>query len=379
MRKSAYLIALLLFVLAFMGCSKLQSDVTSFSEKVKEKFQAKKKETVTASHLNLRKGPSTQSPTLSVFRQGDQLEIYHISGKWAKVQTYDGSEGWVYARYITGFEDLFTEKQDATETQQSTRKSKTKQPIPPESPAVEQEVVSDDDTAWHTKEISDPDASASEKPFSLPENSEVNTPPDERDAVSQPGSGAQIEPAKSPTLPELEPGEDAQGKIISILSSQSPAGDGRQFVFSHPAGLFSLRMPAGWDNNIENQNYFEKYIFTDPAQDLEIWVVHTPAEDYSEGEFYRDLASLQMERSGARTEISPSTRRKADSGLEWLYGKVEIKSEPIRTHEYWIKEHNGRIWAITEVYPQTKTETASKKLFEIRHSFAFGEKSHPNQ
>ena len=54
--------------------------------------------------------------------------------------------------------------------------------------------------------------------------------------------------------------------------------------------------------------------------------------------------------------------------------KVEIKSEPVKTHEYWIKEHDGRLWAITEVYNQTAAEAASKKLFEIRRSFAFGPK-----
>ena len=59
---------------------------------------------------------------------------------------------------------------------------------------------------------------------------------------------------------------------------------------------------------------------------MEVWVVYTSSEDYSEDEFYRDLASLLMERSGARTVVSPSTRQKADTGSEWLYGKVEVKS-----------------------------------------------------
>ena len=86
-----------------------------------------------------------------------------------------------------------------------------------------------------------------------------------------------------------------------------------------------------------------------------------------------------MERSGDPTEISPSTRQKADSGPEWLYGKVEIKSEPLKIYKYWIKEHDGRLWAITEVYPQTRTEKASKKLFEIRRSFSFGAKPDQNQ
>jgi hypothetical protein len=86
-----------------------------------------------------------------------------------------------------------------------------------------------------------------------------------------------------------------------------------------------------------------------------------------------------MERSGARTEISPSTLRKAESGIEWLYGKVEIKSEPLKIHEYWIKEHGDRLWAVVEVYSQTVPETASKRLSAIRRSFSFGTETDPNQ
>jgi hypothetical protein len=244
---SAYLIALLLFVLAFMGCSKLESNVTSFSEKVKEKFHAKKKETVTASRLNLRKEPSTQSHAFSVLRKGDELEVYHLTGKWAKVKTSDGREGWVYARYITGFEDLFTEKQHLTETKNSTHESKAWQPTPSDAATVEQKVKS----GQHT-------------------------------------TGNQAE-------------------------------EGSTYVFSHPEKLFSLRVPVDWDNNTDHQDYFEKHIFKDPLQEIEIWVVYTSTEDYSADEFYRDLAYLVMVRSGDPSVISTSTSQKAVSGPEWLY------------------------------------------------------------
>jgi len=379
-RTSIYIIVLLLSVLILMSCSNLQSGVGSFSEKVKETFHIRKKATVTVSRLNLRKEPSTKSRVLSVLRKGDELEIHRLSGKWAKVKTSDEREGWVYVRYITGFEELFAEKQHTTETQKSTRKSKTKQPIPPEAAAVEQEVVSGHETALHTKEIQDTDESSSKKPPYLPvKRSGVNTPPDDRDAVCQPGPASEIETAEIPKLPVPKSSEDAEEETTSIQRSESPIGEGGQFVFSHPEGLFSLQLPLGWDNNKDNQDYFEKYIFKDPSQEMDIWVVHTSSEDYSEDEFYRDLASLLMELSGARTEISPSTRQKADSGLEWLYGKVEIKSEPLKIHEYWIKEHGGQLWAVVEVYPQTVSETASKRLSAIRRSLSFGTKFDPNQ
>ena len=145
-KKSTYLIVLLLSVLVLVSCSNLQSSVTSFSEKVKETFHTGEIETVTASHLNMRKEPSTQSRVLSVLRKGDELEVLHLSGKWAKVKVSDEREGWVYVRYITGFEELFSEKQQTTETQKPTSKSETQQATPPGATAVEQEVVSADIT-----------------------------------------------------------------------------------------------------------------------------------------------------------------------------------------------------------------------------------------
>lgn len=379
-KTSIYIIAFLLSVLVLVSCSKFQSGVTSFSEKVKETFHIRKKTTVTASHLNLRKDPSTQSRVLGVLRKGDELEVHRLSGKWANVKTSDEKEGWVYVRYITGFEELFAEKQHTTETQKSIPKSKTHQAMPPGEAAAEQDVASSDKTDRYAKETQETEKSTSKNPPSLPvERSGVNTPSDDLNTSGQPDPAAEIETAKIPTSPVYESSEDIKGKTTSIQGSESPMGEDGQFIFSHPGGLFSLQLPMGWDNNKDNRNYFEKHIFKDPSQEMGIWVVLTSSEDYSGDEFYRDLASLLMERSGACTEISPSTLRKAESGLEWLYGKVEIKSEPLRIHEYWIKEHGGRLWAVVEVYPQTVSETASKRLSAIRRSFSFGTEPDPNQ
>jgi len=308
------------------------------------------------------------------------LEIHRLSGKWAKVKTSDEREGWVYVRYITGFEELFAEKQHTTETQKSTSKSETQQATSPGETTKEKGMISDDRTDRYTKKTQEPNEATSKKPPSLPvKRSGVNTPPDDRDAAGQPDPAPEIKTDEIPTSPVSVSSEDAEGKITSIQRSESPTDESGHFVFSHPQGLFSLQVPMGWDNNKENQDYFEKHIFKDPSKAMGIWVVHTSSEDYSGDEFYRDLASFLMERSGARTEISPSTLRKAESGLEWLYGKVEIKSEPLRIHEYWIKEHDGRLWAVVEVYPQTVSETASKRLSAIRRSFSFGTKFDPNQ
>ena len=77
-RTSIYIIALLLSVFILMSCSKLQSGVGSFSEKVKETFHIKKKATVTVSRLNLRKEPSTQSRALRVHSKITLHSCYRI-------------------------------------------------------------------------------------------------------------------------------------------------------------------------------------------------------------------------------------------------------------------------------------------------------------
>jgi hypothetical protein len=308
------------------------------------------------------------------------LEVDRLSGKWAKVKTSDDREGWVYGRYITGFEALFTEKQHTTETQKSTSKSETQQAQSPTDTPVKQEMASSHRKNQYTKETQRPDASTAKTPSALPAtHSDENNPPDNRDAPAQEAPVTEIETAEIPASPVSESSGVSEEETASIQRGKSTMGKGVSFVFSHPQGLFSLQLPIGWDNRKDSQGYFEKYIFEDPSREMGIRVVHTSSEDYSGDEFYRDLASLLMERSGARTEISPSSLRKAESGIEWMYGKVEINSEPLKIHEYWIKEHGGQLWAVVEVYAQTGNETAPKRLSAIRHSFSFGTKLDPNQ
>ena len=378
-RALLYIIAFVLSVLVLVSCSQLQSGVTSFSEKVKETFHLKKKTKVTSSHLNLRKEPSTRSRVLGVLRKGDELEVDRLSGKWAKVKTSDDREGWVYVRYITGFEELFTEKQQTTETQKSTSKSETQQAQSPTKTPVKQEMASDHRKDQYTKKTLGSDGSTAPPPSLPVPRSDVNTPPDDQYAADHQAPVTEIKTAEIPASPVSESSGVAEGETASIQKDKSTMGEGGQFVLSHPQGLFSLQLPMGWENSKDRQGYFEKYIFTDPSREMGIRVVHTSSEDYSGDEFYRDLASVLMERSGARTEISPSTLRKTESGLEWLYEKVIINSEPLIIHEYWIRKHGGQLWAVVEVYAQTGNETAPKRLSAIRHSFSFGTKLDPNQ
>lgn len=343
-KASTHAAVLLLSGLVLISCAELESGVATFSDKVKDTFHVTKKATVTASRLNLRQKPSTQSRVLSVLRKGEKLEVFQLYGKWAEVKTSDEREGWVYTRYITGFEELFAEKQQTTEAQKSVSKPETR-------PAI----------------------SSSKPPSALDEKrSGVGTPPDDRHAAGNQEPAADIKAAESEPSPTLKSHEETEGKTASIQMGERPIDQGGQFVFSEPEGLFSLKLPMGWHHRKGRQDYFEKYIFEDPTAAMGVWVVHTSSEDYSEDEFYRDLASLLMERSGGLTEISPLTPRKVGAGLEWSYGKVEIESEPSKIHEYWIKAYGMRLWAVVEVYPQTANEAAIENLSAIRRSFNKG-------
>lgn len=56
--------------------------------------------TTTRTALNMREGPSTSNPTVSVLRPDEKVEVLERSGSWARVQRTDGASGWVYASYL---------------------------------------------------------------------------------------------------------------------------------------------------------------------------------------------------------------------------------------------------------------------------------------
>ncbi len=56
-------------------------------------------QSVTLDHLNLRNGPSTDNPILTVIPYNTQVTVLGYEGAWAHV-IYDGVEGWVYGAYL---------------------------------------------------------------------------------------------------------------------------------------------------------------------------------------------------------------------------------------------------------------------------------------
>lgn len=56
--------------------------------------------TVTASTLRVRKGPSTEYGVETRVHEGDILSVLEVDGNWFKVETEDGSVGYVYKTYV---------------------------------------------------------------------------------------------------------------------------------------------------------------------------------------------------------------------------------------------------------------------------------------
>ncbi|MGL5506374.1 MAG: SH3 domain-containing protein [Paraclostridium sp.] len=72
------------------------------AEKVEKKVEEKKaveREIVTASSLNVRKGPSTEDEILSSVTEGTVVEVLETKDGWNKVKLSEEEEGWVSADY----------------------------------------------------------------------------------------------------------------------------------------------------------------------------------------------------------------------------------------------------------------------------------------
>ena len=58
-------------------------------------------DTIGASAVNLRAGPSSGSQQLSVLQPGEAVQTGQSIGGWVKVTRSDGSSGWVYSNYLS--------------------------------------------------------------------------------------------------------------------------------------------------------------------------------------------------------------------------------------------------------------------------------------
>jgi uncharacterized protein YgiM (DUF1202 family) len=57
-------------------------------------------DTIGASAVNLRAGPSTATATVTVLQPGQAVRTGEMDGGWVEVTLEDGTTGWVYSRYL---------------------------------------------------------------------------------------------------------------------------------------------------------------------------------------------------------------------------------------------------------------------------------------
>ncbi len=55
---------------------------------------------VTASVVNIRSGPSTKNEVIAKVKRGDELEMLGQKGSWCNVKLSNGSEGWIYKKFV---------------------------------------------------------------------------------------------------------------------------------------------------------------------------------------------------------------------------------------------------------------------------------------
>lgn len=55
---------------------------------------------VTASVVNIRSGPGTKNEVVTTVKMGDELEMLGQEGAWCNVKLSNGSEGWIYKKFV---------------------------------------------------------------------------------------------------------------------------------------------------------------------------------------------------------------------------------------------------------------------------------------
>jgi hypothetical protein len=108
MKRTASIItrtAMAFFVsIAGLSCTELQKRADSVFKAARFDGETHRMERVTAYHLNLRQEPSTKAAILAVLQKDDSLQIESERGAWLYVTTSEGKVGWVYNRYVTGYD-----------------------------------------------------------------------------------------------------------------------------------------------------------------------------------------------------------------------------------------------------------------------------------
>jgi len=111
--------------------------------KAQETIISKPRAKVTAHRLNLREKGSAKGRILGVLKKGDVFEIMSREGNWLEVKTEKGVQGWVFGRYVTGFEAASAKS--APPKKQDEIEKISKMEIDKEAPSIMVEDLKSDD------------------------------------------------------------------------------------------------------------------------------------------------------------------------------------------------------------------------------------------
>lgn len=83
-------------------------------------YTAKEKATVTATELNVRKGPSTENDKIGSLANGTVLEVLEHENDWYKVKLDDNKEGWICGDYALTESQAMEQQAKKTEVKAAT-------------------------------------------------------------------------------------------------------------------------------------------------------------------------------------------------------------------------------------------------------------------
>ena len=270
---------------------------------------------VASDALNLRAGPSMESPILGVLKKGTQVAIHNFHQKWVEVTTQEGRIGWVFSDHLT---NVKTSSGEETRVKTDNQKTATQN----------------------------------------------NTPT----------TGGDPQPNRPPPKPEPPKAVETVSNS-SAASTNAPKLNQDDVVFADPQGYFELRYPIAWRKTHSLQYEVEQLQLQSPSHKMELWVLNTKNTDgYTLPQFYNDMVAPLKQLYGEDIEIRPLKASEA-SDAGWLKGHVTLRSGDRATYDYVMTENAGRFWVIMEIHRPDAPQGETEALAAIRNTFSFSSKN----
>jgi len=293
--------------------------------------------------LNLRAGPSMESPILGVLKKGTQVAIHNFHQKWVEVTTQEGRIGWVFSDHLT---DVKTSS--GKETRVKTDNQKT--------------------------------AAQNNTPTTGGDPQPNRTPPKPEPSKTVETAKLDRENHPAPETPGAIEGKKANGAVETVsnpsaASTNAPKLNQDDVVFADPQGYFELRYPIAWRKTHSLQYEVEQLQLQSPSHKLELWVLNTKNTDgYTLPQFYNDMVAPLKQLYGEDIEIRPLKASEA-SDAGWLQGQVALRSGDRATYDYVMTENAGRFWVIMEIRRPDAPQGETEALGAIKNTFSFSEKN----